>query len=274
MLINLYYFQMSANLPANNREYKDLAYWNERFAVEENYEWLADYSDIRTLLLPILQKVGSKAKILQLGCGNSTLANALYIDGFEDVTSIDISDVCVEKNKKNFPHLKFIKMDMTTLEFADSTFDVVLEKATLDALLVDRISPWQQDSPGCQQVGLALQQVRRVLKPAGTFLSITFSQPHFLLPLLAAPGLGWSLAVQRFSTTGGVLDYFLVCCEAGDPGPGLQQWAVTSRPSIENNTEQCCSSEEESFILRLDTACLAGNSDSDSELDNSAASEP
>jgi len=264
---------MSDSLPAHNREYKNVTYWNERFAVEEKYEWLADYSDIRTLLLPILQKVGSKAKILQLGCGNSTLANALYIDGFEDVTSIDISDVCVEKNKKNFPHLKFIKMDMTTLEFADSTFDVVLEKATLDALLVDRISPWELDSPGCRQVSLALQQVRRVLKPSGTFLSITFAQPHFRLPLLAAPGLGWSLAVERFTSTGGVLDYFLVCCEAGDPGPGLKQWAVTSQPSIESS-EQCCSSQEESFILRLDTACLASSSDSDSELDNSAASGP
>ena len=101
-------------------------------------------------------------------------------------------------------------MDMTKMDFSAETFDVVIEKASLDSLLVDSKSPWDYSSPGCLAVSRSLREVKRVLNPDGIFISITFSQPHFRVPLLAQTDLGWSIDVKKFSTREGLLDYFLM----------------------------------------------------------------
>ena len=120
------------------------------------------------------------------------------------MVNIDISPVCVAKMREEYPELSFLEMDMTRLSFPDNSFDLVVEKATLDSLLVDAKSPWNLNSPGHTLVSKALRsvhyemlwrillplkilkcalisivrEVKRVLKPSGLFLSITFSQPH------------------------------------------------------------------------------------------------
>merc|ERR1719282_1344104 len=78
---------------------------------------------------------------------------------------------------------------MTKLTFPDDSFDLVVEKATLDSLLVEAKSPWDLTSPGHKLVSQSLREVKRVLKPCGLFLSITFSQPHHRVPLLTQPEL-------------------------------------------------------------------------------------
>ena len=52
-----------------------------------------------------------------------------------------------------------VEMDMTRLSFPDNSFDLVVEKATLDSLLVDAKSPWNLTSPGHKLVSKALRQV-------------------------------------------------------------------------------------------------------------------
>lgn len=70
-------------------------------------------------------------------------------------------------------------MDMQDLKFETSTFDVVIEKATLDCLFVKEKSPWQVSEDVSRNMEQVLQGISAVLKPNGKFLSITFAQPHF-----------------------------------------------------------------------------------------------
>ena len=102
-----------------------------------------------------------------------------------------------------YPHLRFQTMDMTAMTYKSHSFDVVLEKATLDSLVVDCKSPWDLKDPSYVDLLKALTEVKKVLKPGGLFISITFTQPHFRVPLLASQGLGWSIQVNRF--------YFVTC---------------------------------------------------------------
>ena len=258
---------MSAKLPSSNKEYKDPRYWNERFQQEDYYEWLVDYKEIKPALLRILQNFHENAKFLQLGCGNSNFGIDLYREGFKDITNIDISEVCVEKMSSKYPQLQFQVMDMTKMEFSDDTFDVVIEKASLDSLLVDSKSPWDCTSPGCLAVSKSLLEVKRVLKPHGVFVSITFSQPHFRVPLLAHKELGWSIEVEKFSTSEGLLDYFLVVCQSGDPEMAVRKWCVPlpqdspSQESPSNSSE----ADNEEFLLRVETSCFLTDTDTDSE---------
>ena len=258
---------MSAKLPSSNKEYKDPRYWNERFQQEDYYEWLVDYKEIKPALLRILQNFNENAKFLQLGCGNSNFGIDLYREGFKDITNIDISEVCVEKMSNKYPQLQFQVMDMTKMEFSDDTFDVVIEKASLDSLLVDSKSPWDCTSPGCLAVSKSLLEVKRVLKPHGVFVSITFSQPHFRVPLLARSELGWSIEVEKFSGRTGLLDYFLIVCRAGDPGPAVRRWAVSVSLADPDGSRGENNNDEESdlFLQRVHTSCFHSDSDSESE---------
>ena len=266
---NLLFLDEMSNtkLPNCNTEYKDPRYWNQRFETEDCYEWLVDYNEIRSSLQKILQSYDESSKFLQLGCGNSNFAIDLYRDGYKDITNIDISEVCVEKMSAKYPQLKFRTMDMTRMEFAENTFDVVIEKASLDSLLVDCKSPWDSSGPGYQSVIESLLEVKKVLKPDGLFVSITFSQPHFRVPLLARPELGWSIEVEKFSGRTGLLDYFLIVCRAGDPGPAVRRWAVSvSLPDPdgsrgENNNDE----ESDLFLQNVHTSCFHSDSDSESE---------
>ena len=96
-----------------------------------------------------------------------------------------------------YPHLRFQTMDMTAMTYKFHSFDVVLEKATLDSLVVDCKSPWDLNDPSYVDLLKALTEVKKVLKPGGLFISITFTQPHFRVPLLASQGLGWRIQVSR-----------------------------------------------------------------------------
>ena len=255
------------NLPSCNTEYKDPRYWNQRFETEDCYEWLVDYNEIRSSLQKILQSYDESSKFLQLGCGNSNFAIDLYRDGYKDITNIDISEVCVEKMSAKYPQLKFRTMDMTRMEFAENTFDVVIEKASLDSLLVDCKSPWDSSGPGYQSVIESLLEVKKVLKPDGLFVSITFSQPHFRVPLLARPERGWSIEVEKFSGRTGLLDYFLIVCRAGDPGPAVRRWAVSVSLADPDGSRGENNNDEESdlFLQNVHTSCFHSDSDSESE---------
>lgn len=121
-------------------------YWEERFAKEEEYEWLAKWSSVSELLEEILPPKESKPKILVVGCGNSEFSADLYDAGWLDVTSIDFSEVVIQNMQEHNAGrsgMKWLVMDMLTLEgFDDGCFDVVLDKAAMDALMCDEGSVW------------------------------------------------------------------------------------------------------------------------------------
>ncbi len=85
--------------------------------------------------------------------------------------------------------------------FDTGSFDAVLEKATLDALLAAEPSPWSLSAEAEAATSSALGEISRVLRPVGgTFVSVTFSQPHFRLPLLAREDYGWDVDTRLIRT--------------------------------------------------------------------------
>jgi len=234
------------DLPPCNASYKDVEYWDSRYKVEQRYDWLADYGGVKHLLEDKLKKFKKDAKILHLGCGNSSLPLDLYKDGWTNITNIDISEVVVDRMKEQHRQMDWITMDMTNMTFSDDTFDIVLEKATLDSLLVEDKSPWAQDTPGKKLVVSSLREVARVMKTGGMFVSITFTQPHFRVPLLCSPGLGWSVEVEEFSRDGG-FPFYHMAMEEGDPGPALDRFSIRTSCQVEEGSGGD-SSGDENFV--------------------------
>ena len=59
---------------------------------------------------------------------------------------MDISLNGLKKLREREPHSEFFLMDMTRMPIRDHTYDIVIEKATLDSLQVTAKSPWNFQS--------------------------------------------------------------------------------------------------------------------------------
>ena len=101
------------------------------------------------------------------GCGNSRLTEDMFEDGYTSITNIDISRVCIEQmveRYKDKPTLQWQQMNCCALDFPDETFDVVLDKGTLDSVLCGEGST--------ANTAKMCSEVSRVLKPNGVFLIV------------------------------------------------------------------------------------------------------
>jgi len=65
---------------------------------------------------------------------------------------------------------------------------------------------WVVEEKLAQQIYSICNEISRILKPGGTFLYISFGQPHFRKPLLDRPEYNWNYKVL---TIGEFFHYFI-----------------------------------------------------------------
>jgi RAT1-interacting protein len=88
--------------------------------------------------------VKKSGDILTLGCGNSKMSEDMYLRGYENIVNTDYSSVIIDlmsERCKQYSNMKWLCMDINDMKFDGNSFDCVLEKGTLDALLVDDKDP-------------------------------------------------------------------------------------------------------------------------------------
>lgn len=140
---------------------------------------LEDYETLRPILEEL--KLQKTVKLLNIGCGNSEFSERMYDDGYHLQTNIDICEnvikFMVERNhhrekmicKKNLIFLVDV-MDIRDLQQDDETFDLVIDKSTMDALLCGDQS--------FLNVAIMTKEVQRVLKTNGIYLIISYGAPE------------------------------------------------------------------------------------------------
>jgi len=154
------------------------------------YDWLCDFE----LLLPTWKElVRPEQKVLIVGCGNSQLAEKLYSvsrcgacggsskgfvlatqEGYTRLTCMDFSPRVIETMRarwRDFLTARCVPIessgvtwdveDLRAMRYATASFDVVFDKATLDALL----TRGDNEEAG---VPRALSEIARVLAPVCT----------------------------------------------------------------------------------------------------------
>ncbi|KAH8943285.1 hypothetical protein BDL97_13G044000 [Sphagnum fallax] len=81
------------------------------------------------------------------------------------------------------------RMDVRDMKaFKDGQFDTVLDKGMLDSLMCGASATYSASS--------MLQEVRRVLKPGGVYLLITYGDPRVRLPHLKAGNFLWEVVLH------------------------------------------------------------------------------
>ena len=152
--------------------YGEKKYWVERYESEKGktFDWLEDYESLK----PMIKDLGIKKDdfILNVGCGNSEFSEKMYNDGFKNNYNIDICPNVInfmkERNKEK-TNLIYKEMDARNMkDFNDETFDLVIDKSTLDALLCGE--------DAFVNVALLTKEISRILKTGGIYFIISYGR--------------------------------------------------------------------------------------------------
>jgi len=149
-----------------NAELSRQEYWDERYGKdaekgEKSYDWLRNFDTIRPFLTKHLPAASANSSILHMGNGNSvgqlvmildlsvfhqkfdnltssdkqTLPASLLELGYTNQTAIDFSPVVTQNMATAHPDINWQVMDIRKLTYQDFSWDICIDKATLDAML-------------------------------------------------------------------------------------------------------------------------------------------
>jgi ubiquinone/menaquinone biosynthesis C-methylase UbiE len=127
------------------KKFGEDSFWTDRYAngSAATFEWfvsLKDAMEQSPSLKALLQSRadGGKARILEIGCGTSRVCEELWDLGFRDVTGLDYQSEAISfcKTRMGDRKIKYVVSDMRNLGFFEaSSFDIIIDKGALDALV-------------------------------------------------------------------------------------------------------------------------------------------
>jgi ubiquinone/menaquinone biosynthesis C-methylase UbiE len=147
----------------------DPKFWRAFYAKREgHFEWFCEYSKCQ----PALKRhIDVADRVLHVGCGTSALGSALTADGFPSIVNIDLDPDAIARMRALCPGEaeQYQVADVLELPFADRSFDVILDKGTIDAIAFQL-----KDN-----MGLMLNELDRVLVPGGRLVQISDDAPEW-----------------------------------------------------------------------------------------------
>jgi len=84
--------------------------------------------------------VNSKTGVAIVGCGISSLGADMAADGYKKIANFDYSTVCIQRMKQKYndnPELTYTRLDLRHTPFTPPSFNVVIDKGTLDSMIKD-----------------------------------------------------------------------------------------------------------------------------------------
>jgi len=128
------------------------------------------------------------SRILMLGCGNSKFSAELYEAGYPRIVNVDISEVCIAQMRarhRDLDRMEWHVKDCTRLDFPDSTFDLVIDKGTTDAILCGTNS--------FHNVFQMNKHIARMMKKGAHFVVVTYGHPDTRLDHFRRKKLNWEV---------------------------------------------------------------------------------
>ena len=208
----------SSSSSSSSSLYASRTYWDSRYAranAEEcgqgRNEWFVSFEALEVPLKNAfgrLDRVPSRRRVLEVGCGASVLAEKIVEAGWSDhLTAVDFSEACValmqerERDRDGRGSVTYECMDATAMDaFGACSFDFVFDKGTFDAIVtgdddndddspsledcanstsggydVEETSPDDAGAGGQDDATRLLAEVRRVIAPEGIFVLVSHS---------------------------------------------------------------------------------------------------
>ncbi|CAM9137178.1 unnamed protein product [Scytosiphon promiscuus] len=152
------------------------------------FEWFLPYEGgLREQLLPFLESIAttSRTRLLHVGCGTSgvgpKIAQEPSLLPLIHVTDSDSSPSALMLMRRRHAALQNYAChegNALDLDFPDGTFDAIVDKGTLDALLCRSV----------EDAHLMVAEMHRILRKGGVYFQISAEDPDARLELLAECG--------------------------------------------------------------------------------------
>ncbi|KDO27954.1 hypothetical protein SPRG_20351 [Saprolegnia parasitica CBS 223.65] len=174
------------------------------------FDWYLSFAQLAPYLTPLLATYGLECEILIPGCGLSDVGVELHASGYHNITNLDSSPVAIARMtatqavERATDAMEFVCLDVFQVPTAipPSTFDVILDKGLLDALLCAPTS-------NVEDTFTYLRAMYQVLRRGGTFVLVTHSPTR--LAYLEHAQFSWKL-IRQSSVTHNARSYHLFCC--------------------------------------------------------------
>lgn len=228
--------------------YDKLEYWSKRYTTDfpEPFDWLVAWKDLKEVVDAVVPNKASR--ILILGCGNAPFSPEMWEAGYQNLVNIDLCEEVIDLQQQRHPQLVWKVMDARDLQFSDESFDVVVDKSTIDTLMCFN------DGKKC--VHQMLLESRRVLRPGGRYICISLHSEEEVLEFVTAQDWGirhCSIRNPKFeelpSSTRAVSHSLLLCEKRAHPAVPVPLGNIPALPGA--------LSEEELKALRKHAASLA-----------------
>ena len=188
----------SPSLPS----YGDKQYWNERYSKEMSNskaaalqvdEWYIDDLPQLTPFLSAIVHDKTEQRVLDLGCGTSTIGDQMSAAGYQHMYCVDYSEAVIqtcrarqkEAIRNGLASPVYKTMDARSLEFSDGYFRCVLDKGTMDAILSGGASGGEQAAKEAMESATAMvAEIHRVLEEHGTYILVSSMPPDVYLPAI------------------------------------------------------------------------------------------
>lgn len=219
--------------------YGDPAYWDQRYRDQEGktFDWLEDFDNLK----PYIQKLNLPAnpKVIVLGCGNAEFSEDLYDDTdlcIKDIANIDISPVVIqqmnERNQNSIrPGMIFEVGDVMDMKYRSDTFDLAVDKSTIDALLCGENS--------FLNVAKMTKEVQRVLKEGGVYMVISYGTPDTRTEHFNRAHLDFEVEVNQVVEGGDLgsesTHYVYLCTKRGNSQRSAENWPEVEAQLRESN---------------------------------------
>ncbi|KAI0545040.1 S-adenosyl-L-methionine-dependent methyltransferase [Xylaria curta] len=215
----------------------DLGYWDNRYTESlkdgQPHEWYRSFDDLEEFFKRFLfhtYSAESDPRILHLGSGESTVPQDLARQhGYRNQLCVDFSTVVITMmtyRHADIHGIRWQQMDVRQMDRIPShSIDVAFDKGTLDSMIHG--SPWTPPPDVVDSTGRYMRELTRVLKPTGTFICVTFRQPHFVRPLLNCEGTNWDINVETLGGLDSSFGYY-----------GFKCTLVVTR-NVDNDVNEC-----------------------------------
>jgi SAM-dependent methyltransferase len=174
------------NIPLKepDNQYGRMTYWDESYRQALNepngedeaivFSWYSGWQDIQPFFTE-LTPLQDNPRILVPGIGNDGCIRDMFDYGYKHLSAFDYAPEGVECAKQIMGERVQLMDDLRVadcreLPYDDSSFDVVSDKGTLDSIY---LSGGMDKVLSGKHLGMAVSELRRVLKPGGIMFSVT-----------------------------------------------------------------------------------------------------
>jgi ubiquinone/menaquinone biosynthesis C-methylase UbiE len=231
--------------------YGDKNYWEDRYDEQNGttFDWLEDYESIK----PIIDNLNIKkeSRILNVGCGNSEFSEKMYDEGFTHNYNIDICQNVIDYMKsrnKDKKGLHYDVMDVCDMAYKDETFDLIVDKSTIDALLCGDHS--------FMVVAKMLKEISRVLKTGGYYVIISYGQPENRMIHLERDHLAFEIQIftikRQEEDEQEKIHYVYICKKLPEAKENLNNFDLVYKELEQEELEGAEDDEEEQVDNDLD----------------------